>query len=129
MRTIRATCPLCSDQVDLQPDEVTLHLVDAASQTRNRYGFRCPSCEVFVVKPAGTVAVELLLEGGVLVTEAEVAPWETELVGGELAVPAAPPHPEDPPTGPAFTPDDVLDLHALLQRDDWFDQLLDSVGK
>jgi hypothetical protein len=126
MRTIRATCPLCSDQVDLQPSEVTLHLVEPLSQTRNRYGFRCPSCEVFVVKPAGTIAVELLLEGGVEVDSDEIAPWEREQATATLEGPA---HPEDPPTGPAFTPDDILDLHALLERDDWFAQLLDSVER
>lgn len=30
------------------------------------------------------------------------------------------------PQGPPLTHDDLLDLHLLLQRDDWFDQLLAS---
>ncbi len=33
-------------------------------------------------------------------------------------------HPEGYVLGPAFTADDLLDFHELLQGDDWFDQLL-----
>lgn len=29
--------------------------------------------------------------------------------------------------GPVFTHDDVLDLHLLLQRDDWYEQLCELV--
>lgn len=115
MKTIRATCPLCSDEVDLQPTEITLHLVDPIIHPQadsSRYGFECPRCEVFVVKPAGQHAVELLIEGGVQLSTEPVAPWE-----------AAPTHPEDPPAGPELTHDDLLDLHLLLQRPDWFDRL------
>ena len=116
MRTIRATCPLCTDEVDLKPDQITLHLLEPGSPTGNRYGFECPRCEVFVVKPAGLNAVELLLEGGVELSTAAVAPWE-----------ARPSHPEDPPAGPALTHDDLIDLHLLLQTDDWFASLLEHV--
>ena len=116
MRTIRATCPLCTDEVDLTPEEITLHLIEPGSPSGNRYGFQCPQCEVFVVKPAGLNAVELLLEGGVELSTAPVAPWESR-----------PRHPEDPPAGPELTNDDLIDLHLLLQTDDWFDQLLEHV--
>jgi len=37
-----------------------------------------------------------------------------------------PEHPELPPLGPPFTQDDVLDLHALLQRTGWFAELVAS---
>lgn len=115
MRTIRATCPLCTDEVDLTPQQVTLHLLDPESQTGNRYGFKCPRCEVFVVKPAGRSAVELLLEGGVELSTDRVAPWERTVS-----------HPESPPDGPAFTWDDVLDLRLLLEHDDWFARLCEA---
>lgn len=123
MRTIRATCPLCTEEVDLQPDEVTLHLIDPNSATGNRYGFTCKHCAEFVVKPAGLKAVELLLEGGVELVTDEVAPWEEE--GAESTLP---PHPENPPSGPEFTTDDILDLHLLLQEEDWFSELEKLVG-
>jgi hypothetical protein len=116
MRTIRATCPLCTDEVDLRPGQITLHLVDQqsdASYHGSRYGFECPTCEVFVVKPAGANAVELLLEGGVSLSTDTVAPWEK-----------AKAHPENPPAGAPFTADDVLDLHLLLQSEHWFDDLV-----
>lgn len=114
MKTIRATCPMCTDEVDLRPHEITLHLVDPlrSEVTGNRYGFRCPSCEVFVVKPAGEHAIELLIEGGVELSTAPSAPWER-----------APGHPESPSEGPAFTHDDVLDLHLKLRDEHWFDEL------
>ncbi|MBW3618950.1 MAG: hypothetical protein KY461_01785 [Actinobacteria bacterium] len=116
MKTIRATCPMCTDEVDLQPQEITLHLVDplrSVDGDRNRYGFRCPTCEVFVVKPAGEHAIELLIEGGVELSTAEHPPWEE-----------GPAHPEDPPAGPPFTADDVLDLHLKLQDPAWLDELV-----
>ncbi len=115
MKTIRATCPMCTDEVDLRPHEITLHLVDPIRSDAvdgNRYGFQCPSCEVFVVKPAGEHAVELLLEGGVELSTDTHAPWER-----------GPRHPEDPAGGPAFTADDLLDLHQKLASDDWFEEL------
>lgn len=118
MRTIRATCPLCTDEVDLRPGQITLHLVGSTSTDGNRYGFECPRCEVFVVKPAGANAVELLLEGGVELSTSRTAPWER-----------APVHPEGPPPGPAFTLDDVLGFHELLATPDWFSRLLDTHGR
>lgn len=116
MKTIRATCPMCTEEVDLRPHEITLHLVDplrAGHGDSNRYGFRCPACDVFVVKPAGEHAIELLIEGGVELSTEPRAPWEQQPV-----------HPEEPTDGPAFTPDDVLDLHLKLQQPDWFDEVL-----
>lgn len=119
MRTIRATCPLCTGQVDLRPAQITLHIAEVPNTGENRYGFECPRCQVFVVKPAGANAVELLLEGGVELSTAATAPWERP--------PSA--HPEAPPSGPRFTRDDVLHLHDLLEREDWFEQLLATLER
>lgn len=113
MRTIRAVCPLCSDEVDLQPGQITLHVARIETGAP-RYGFECPQCAVFVVKPAGTTAVELLLEGGVELSTSPVPPWED----------VAPGHPESPPAGSPLTPRDLLRFDQLLERDDWFDELL-----
>lgn len=116
MKTIRATCPMCTDEVDLRPHEITLHLTDplgSQASEGNRYGFRCPACEVFVVKPAGEHAIELLIEGGVELSTSPRAPWEQ-----------GPSHPEAPDAGPKLTHDDLLDLHLKLRDDDWFDELV-----
>lgn len=113
MRTIRAVCPLCSDEVDLRPAQITLHVARIETGAP-RYGFECPQCAVFVVKPAGTTAVELLLEGGVELSTAPRAPWDHTVPG----------HPESPPAGAPFTPRDLLRFDQLLERDDWFDELL-----
>lgn len=114
MKTIRALCPLCSDEVDLKPEDVTLHLAHPASgQRRSRYGFECPQCQVFVIKPAGDQAVDLLIEGGVELSTSAVAPWE-----------AQPAHPEHATGGPTLTHDDLLDFHLLLEREDWFDDIV-----
>lgn len=117
MKTIRAICPLCTDEVDLSPQDVTLHVVTDEvaphGHDGSRYGFECPHCEVFVIKPAGQQAVELLLEGGVELSTGDVAPWE-----------AQPPHPEQAVAGPSLDHDDLLDFHLLLQQDDWFEDVV-----
>ena len=33
------------------------------------------------------------------------------------------------PGGPALTPDDLLDLHVMLQDDSWFDELVALVRR
>jgi hypothetical protein len=35
-----------------------------------------------------------------------------------------PPHPEQPPAGQSFTPDDLLELHELLAEDTWYSALV-----
>lgn len=111
MTRIRATCPDCGE-VDLLPVDVTLHLVRQGERDvaeGSCYRFVCPDCEELVSKPADERIAQLLETGGVEVRE---------------DVPAPAGHPEQPPGGPALTPDDLLDLHELLQREDWFDELV-----
>ena len=113
MTTIRATCPTCGE-VGLTPDEIELR-VDERDTTASFYAFACPSCFGTVRKPADERVVRLLISGGVEVLD---------------------PAPVEPPArrlserfdGPRITHDDILDMHALLESDDWFNQLaqLDS---
>ena len=122
MTRIRATCPRCTDEVDLRPHEVTLHIVDPVltpGEHHGSYGFDCPSCDNFVVRPAGEHAISLLIEGGVEICTDALPPWEQR---------TAPPHPESPPGGPPLTHDDLLDLHLALQRPDWFAELEELVA-
>jgi hypothetical protein len=118
---IRANCPDCGD-VELAPEEM---LVEVSHDTEDlvgagsSYRFVCPDCTASVRKPADERIVQLLISGGVPL---EVAgnPGTGE---GPWREPTAPAHPEAPAGGPPLTPDDLLDLHLLLQDDGWFDRL------
>lgn len=112
MTRIRASCPSCGE-VDLQPVDVTLRLVrqgDGNVAPGSNYRFSCPDCEQLVTKPADDRIAQLLTTGGVPV-EGRTEPAQRPL------------HPELPPEGPPLTHDDLLDLHLLLERDDWFTRL------
>ena len=108
MTTIRATCPTCGE-VGLTPDEIELR-VDDSDSSSSYYAFACPSCFGTVRKPADERVVRLLISGGVEVQD---------------MVPDGPPprRLSERFEGPEITHDDLLDFHALLEREDWFDQL------
>ena len=78
-----------------------------ADDESSTYLFRCPTCDVVVVKGAEPHIVDLLAASGV-----KVVVW---VLPRELQ--------ERPPSGPAFTHDDLLDFHEALADDTWFDQL------
>lgn len=104
MATIRASCPDCGD-VELTTRDLTVQVCEA--DNRGAYRFRCPKCTMTVVKDAETRIVELLVSSGV-----HLDVWKLPAELGER------------PTGGApITHDDLLDFHALLDADDWFDQL------
>lgn len=127
MTTIRATCPHCGE-VDLTPDDIRLTVVRAPGAPvgpHSFYAFTCPSCTERVHKPADERIARLLTTGGVRVEVVDEA--EEDLVSGvdELDAPLPlPPHPEEPRDADALTYDDVLDFHLLLERPDWFAELL-----
>lgn len=102
MTTIRATCPACGE-VGLTPEEMELH-VDPSGLRQASYNFDCPGCLNVVTKPADERIVRLLASGGVPVRE-----WTA---------------PRRLPDGPPLTYDDLLDFHALLATDHWFDDLI-----
>lgn len=119
MTRIRASCPICGE-VDLRPDDVTLRVVRADSGlvgAGSCYRFCCPDCDELVTKPADERIAQLLSTGGVPIETTD----EPDL---EDLPDHRPLHPEFPPTGPAFTHDDVLDLHLKLSTSSWFDELL-----
>jgi len=103
---IRASCEHCGD-VELRVRDVQVRVCiddDAGS-----YVFRCPGCTMAIVKDAEPRVVELLAASGV-----EIAYW------------ARPRELHERPAGPAFTHDDLLDFHELLQGDGWERELLGS---
>lgn len=113
--SIRTCCPHCAVSVWLQPREVKLALEPSADAHAGRYAFLCPACSRIPVQRADGRLVKRLRAWGVEV-----------VTGAHRHEPATPPgHPEVAAEGPAFTPDDLLDLHELLATDDWFDELRD----
>jgi predicted RNA-binding Zn-ribbon protein involved in translation (DUF1610 family) len=103
MTTIRATCPQCGE-VEMDARSILLQVEQESGE--GTYSFDCPSCEVPVEKPADRKIVLLLMSAGVEVMEPQEASSEVR------------------PSGPPLTSDDLIDFHFLLQRDDWFDQLV-----
>jgi hypothetical protein len=106
---IRASCADCGD-VELRVDDVQVRI--CADDNAGSYVFRCPRCDMAVVKDAEPRVVDLLLASGVAMTT-----WS---LPAELD--------ERRADGPAFTHDDLLDFHDALDGDDWFDRLLQSAG-
>ncbi len=103
---IRASCEECGD-VELRVHDV--HVRVCVDDNAGTYVFRCPRCTMSVVKEAEPRVVDLLLASGV-----EVTHW------------AMPAELRERHNGPAFTHDDLLDFHELLEGDDWQHELLGS---
>ena len=70
------------------------------------YRFRCPRCTDAVVHDASAAICALLVYVGV---QEEVWRLPAELL--------------EQHDGPVLTPDDLLDFHLLLERDDWAQHL------
>ncbi len=102
MASLRTTCPICHVMVDLHPDGV---VAVATSSDTAQYSYLCPSCGQIADRTADDTATQILRTAGVEPVVVRV------------------PHPESPANGPAFSADDVLDLHLLLATDTWFAQL------
>lgn len=103
MTTIKATCPRCGE-VELTPEDIELRV--CTYSPASYYLFECPLCHEAVQKPADDRVVQLLISGGVAATV-----WELPAELGEQH------------DGPPLTMDDLLDLHLLLERADWFERL------
>ena len=73
-----------------------------------QYAFTCPDCSTDVISPADRKVVALLLAAG---ASTHGAP-EEPTTPGPLSLPAEDRNPC--PHAPAFTLDDVIDLHFLL---------------
>ncbi len=110
MPTIRATCGDCGD-VELTTADVTVRV--CLEDNSGSYLFRCPACNMAVVKPAEPRIVDLLVASGV-----ELSTWR---LPGELF---------ETRSGDPLTHDDLLDFHALLfdEDDGWFQELSSMVG-
>jgi hypothetical protein len=97
---IKASCQECGD-VELAVDDLCVRV--CAEDEQGSYVFRCPTCQMSVVKPAEQRIVDLLVASGV------------ELVEWRLPAELYEAHHGDP-----ISHDDLIDFHHLLQQDDWF---------
>jgi ribosomal protein S27E len=103
MTIIKADCPSCGE-IDLQPSGVDLQWCSHAPASF--YRFTCPGCAEVVTKHADGGVAQLLISAGVRPTLWHLPEELNEIRGG-----------------PAFTLDDVIDFHVLLETEDWFDAL------
>jgi len=107
MTTIRTTCPRCGE-VDMGPEAILLSVKDDGRE--GSYRFTCPSCADDVEKRADRKIVALLVSAGV-----DIAQSDRELQSAMLF------DDEDGgrslPSGPAFSIDDVIEFHFMLQDD------------
>jgi hypothetical protein len=94
----------------MSPEAILLSIRDQAGE--GSYRFSCPSCMHTVEKPADRKVVALLLSAGV----------ELEEKAGRVATSTSEPVFEEPiesrPSGPAFTMDDLITFHFLLEDDE-----------
>jgi hypothetical protein len=103
------TCPQCHAENSLSARRLLLR-VDEGTSTTGEVLFTCLSCHTTASVELDPAAVAVLVLGGV--THLSVSAPVVE-------------HPETVPAGPAFTHDDLLDLHHQLDCDDsWFEQLV-----
>jgi hypothetical protein len=107
MAIIRATCQDCGD-VEMTTADVWVRICD--DDNSGTYAFRCPCCETVVIKPAESHIVDLLVASGVS--------WSTWTHPAEL---------RERPDGEAFTYDDLIDFHSVLEADDWFERLSELI--
>ena len=110
MTTVPAQCPACGDE-QLHIKDLTVR-VCSDEEVPSAYRFQCPGCERTVHREASPRIVDLLVSAG--------APHERWSWPAELA---------EHRSGPPLTPDDLLDLHVLLEDDTWFQQLVALVRR
>jgi predicted RNA-binding Zn-ribbon protein involved in translation (DUF1610 family) len=118
MTTIRTTCPRCGE-VDMGPEAISLSV--RSSGREGSYRFTCPRCEDAVEKRADRKIVALLVSAGVDLEPKGGADGDTlfDQDPGEVPEPL-----EQAPYGPAFTIDDVIEFHFLLEDDAYLREFL-----
>ena len=117
MTTIRTTCPRCGE-VDMGPESILLSV--RSNGREGSYRFTCPECEDAVEKRADRKIVALLVSAGVDIDRGDdLSSRHPELFDDERMAPI-----ERAPDGPAFTTDDVIEFHYLLEDDAYIREFL-----
>jgi len=101
-------CPACASELSLSPHRLMVR-VDAERAAGGEMLFTCLGCHCTCAIPLDAVAVAALISSGVTFLSLDMPVVE---------------HPETRPDGPALTTDDLLDLHAELDGDAWFEDLV-----
>jgi len=110
MTTIRTTCPRCGE-VDMGPESILLSV--RSNGREGSYRFTCPECEDAVEKRADRKIVALLVSAGVDIDRGDGFVSHHPELFDEVRQDDL----EQGPPGPAFTPDDVIEFHYLLEDD------------
>ena len=106
-------CPECRAEVTLSARRLLVR-VDAERATSGEVLFTCLSCQATAAVPLNAAGVAALVTAGVTFLS--------------LSAPVVE-HPESRPAGPAFTSDDLIDLHADLEDDEcWLTGLVGQDG-
>jgi hypothetical protein len=114
MTIIRTKCPTCGE-VDMGAGAISLSLgIDGEC---GEFAFTCPECQVEVNRPASRKTVALLIAAGV---EPQVAHDPLESVDWSFPLEDQSPR----PGAPAFTLDDLIGFHFLLEDDEALEELL-----
>ena len=100
----------------MKAEAISLELADDGEQ--GQYAFTCPDCRADVTRPADRKVVALLLAVGVNTHEAAEAAAQAPSLAPEDRNPA--------PNAPAFSLDDLIDLHFLLEDDAWLSEEIDA---
>jgi predicted RNA-binding Zn-ribbon protein involved in translation (DUF1610 family) len=119
MTTIRTTCPRCGE-VDMGPEAISLSV--RSSGKEGSYRFTCPRCDDSVEKRADRKIVALLVSAGVDLeprgtSDAGETLFDQEPVATMEAL-------EHAMAGPAFTIDDVIEFHFLLEDERYLNKFL-----
>jgi len=106
--SISTTCRQCGT-VTVDPASLRIHLND---DRVSYFSCSCPLCLDTLGGTVGTEVARSLVARGVSLSE---DPFSVEVL--------------ERPTGARFSLDDLLDLHELLESDDWFDELQASIDR
>ena len=116
MTSFRIECPQCGTENSVPAGALlaTVSPDDVDPDYAGTVAWICSGCDHVVSAPVALQAFLTLVTAGVATLEQD----------GDLAQATdLPLHPEQPPAGPAFAPDDLLELHELLAGDTWFSAL------
>ncbi|MDX1657586.1 MAG: hypothetical protein R3343_02085 [Nitriliruptorales bacterium] len=105
MPLIRTWCPTCQRSIDVAPGAMVL--LPGSEERTTRVMFACPTCDEGSSFHVDSQLATFLIAGGARVSH------HPSLQGAES-------HGDAPP----FTYDDLLAFHELLQRPDWFEELI-----
>ena len=107
MATIRASCETCGD-VELTTADVRVRV--CTSDNRGEYSFRCPDCDMTVVKGAEPRTIDLLVASGV-----QLDTWSLPAELGEIK------------NGRPINHDDLLEFHDKLHDSGSWNDALSSL--